>query len=89
MVRYQPSIIWSATSFLPLWGQSIIETPEDWKSERKDASSRVTSMYALNEVILPYACAAFRMLVMIFCPGIPEKVRQFSVQFLMRLERGH
>ena len=30
-----PNIILSATSFLPLWGQSVNDTPEAWSSERK------------------------------------------------------
>ena len=53
-----PMIILSATSFLPLCGQSISDTPQDCSSERRaidfTESCSGHSKYALNVFTLPY-----------------------------------
>ena len=54
-----PIIILSATSFLPLCGQSVRETPHDWSSERSiidlEDDDSESSRYALNSFTLPYS----------------------------------
>ena len=53
-----PINILSATSFLPLWGQSMMETPLDISSERMDNAlgevCSLVSKYALNTLMVPY-----------------------------------
>ena len=78
-----PIIILSATSFLPLCGQSVNETPDDCSSERRSTAldigtCSVTCKYALNNFTLPKVCATERMLFTIAYPKVFEGAGQFS-----------
>lgn len=69
-----PIIILSATSFLPLCGQSVRETPHDWSSERKPSDlsefCSESSRYALKSLTVPYWWAICRMLSITILPAL-------------------
>ena len=69
----------SATSFLPLWGQSTSETPEDCSSDRKDDLLwSDISRYALNTLTVPNDRAKAEMLFAIAYPDVLAGAGQFS-----------
>lgn len=79
-----PIIILSATSFRPLCGQSVSDTPDAWSSDRRLVARGLstcseTSRYALKRVTDPNSLATRRIASAASYPVRFAGIAQFSV----------